>query len=131
VAISNCKSCGRIFNRVRRDICLECIAEEDRAYLSVREYIRNHRDADMAEIVEKTGVGTETIIQLIQDGRLILVDNPNIHYGCARCGEPTQSGKYCSSCAQTLVNALSTASEEIRNKLTDAKKKDGGGYYSR
>lgn len=128
--IANCKRCGRIFSRSRRDICSECIVQEDREFTLVRSYLRENRDADMNEIIEATQVEMDSIIQMIQDGRLILVDNPNLMYSCARCGEPTQSGRYCSKCSEELVQGFASASSDLRGKL-DKTTTQKRGYYSR
>lgn len=126
--IANCKRCGRIFNQVRRNICPACIAEEDKAFETVRAYLRKNRDATMLQVTEDTGVPSEFIIDMIRDGRLILRDNPNLNYPCERCGNPTQAGRYCASCTKELSASLSTASAELRQKMQEKK---GHGYYSK
>jgi predicted amidophosphoribosyltransferase len=122
MAISNCKRCDRIFSKVRRDICSECIAEEDKAFQSVRDFLRLHRDASMS---------VEFIISMIQDGRLILRDNPNFSYSCERCGKPTQTGRYCGHCTKELSSALSGAAAELRQKNASQQNGSNKGFYSR
>ncbi|WP_083430659.1 TIGR03826 family flagellar region protein [Alicyclobacillus macrosporangiidus] len=129
VPIANCKRCGRLFNRVRRDICPACVAEEDKAFETVRQYLREHRDATMAEVSEETGVGVDLIIAMIQDGRLMLRDNPNLHYPCERCGQPTRAGRYCPRCTKELSASLSAAARDLRKKAQEMER--GQGYYSR
>ncbi|MCL6547324.1 MAG: hypothetical protein K6T30_00270 [Alicyclobacillus sp.] len=129
--IANCKRCGRIYNRVRRDICPACIEEEDRAFTLVRGYLNEHRNASMAELTEATGVDPALVIALIQSGRLILRDNPNLSYACERCGQPTQTGRFCKSCAKELSQALSAASSELRNRAGQSKSGERKGYFSR
>ncbi|MCL6594388.1 MAG: hypothetical protein K6T31_10460 [Alicyclobacillus sp.] len=127
--IANCKRCNRLFNKVRRDICPVCVAEEDKAFEVVRAYLREHRDATIGEVAEQTGVDVALIIALIQDGRLILRDNPNIHYPCERCGAPTRAGRFCSTCAKQLSEELTQAARAVRQRPPanpDAKSR----YYS-
>ncbi|MCL6517454.1 TIGR03826 family flagellar region protein [Alicyclobacillus sp.] len=128
--IANCKRCGRLFNKIRRDICPACVAEEDKAFDIVRQYLREHRDATMAQVSEETGVGVDLIISMIQDGRLMLRDNPNLHYPCERCGKPTRAGRFCPACTKELSAGLGAAARELRKKAeqTDSQ---GRGYYSR
>lgn len=130
MAIANCKRCGKIYNRVRRDICPACIVEEDQAFALVRAYLHDHRDATMEEVVEATDVSTELIISMIRDGRLILRDNPNLMYACENCGRPTQVGRFCSDCTRDLSSALQKAGDGLRNRLSE-KKENQGGYFSR
>ena len=128
MAVANCKRCGRIYNRVRRDICVNCIGDEDKAFQTVRKYLREHRDATMENVVESTGVELDLIVDMIRDGRIILRDNPNLTYECDRCGKPTQSGRYCTTCTQELASNLSGAAEEVR-KQRDTENQGRSGYF--
>lgn len=129
--IANCKRCGRIYNRVRRDICNACIEEEDKAFLSVRGYLREHPELDMNQLCNATSVDAAMVVELIQSGRLILRDNPNMTYSCERCGQPTQTGRYCSSCARELSAALESASNKIRENAKNTAGDRGKGFHSR
>lgn len=128
--IANCKRCGRIYNRIRRDICSDCIVQEDRAFHIIRDYLREHRDAALAEVALETSVDAELIIDMIRDGRLILRDNPNLFYECERCGNPTQVGRYCANCTKELSASLTHAAEDIRSKLQQSDRSTGG-YFSK
>ncbi|MBX5436708.1 MAG: hypothetical protein IRZ33_05760 [Alicyclobacillaceae bacterium] len=129
--IANCARCGRIYTRVRRDICPKCVAEEDRAFTLVRSYLSEHRNADMAELTEATGVDASLVVALIQNGRLILRNNPNLSYPCERCGEPTQSGRFCRRCAKELSLALSAASAQLRTRAARPQRGRQRGSVSR
>lgn len=118
--IANCKRCQRIFNKTRRDICPACIAEEDEAFQIVRAYLKEHKDATMAEVTEETEIELELIVSLIQDGRLILRDNPNLTYPCARCGQPTQAGRYCADCTKELTQELNVARTQVQKHQQDS-----------
>lgn len=83
----------------------------------------------MAHVTEATGVSVNMIIDMIQDGRLILRDNPNLNYACERCGNPTQVGRYCASCTKELTQSLKAAEAELRQKT--AERDLGKGYHSR
>ncbi len=129
MAIANCKRCGRIYNRVRRDICPSCIEEEDKIFLKVRDFLREHKNAYMEDVIQGTEVDMDTLIQMIQDGRVILTDNPNMGYACERCGGMTRSGRFCPKCSKELANSLNAASAEMKSKA--AEKRRNGGYYIR
>lgn len=127
--IANCKRCGRMYNRVGRDICLNCVREEDMMLTEIRNFLRKNKLANIAEVAEGTHVEYEIIVDMIRDGRLILRNHPNMSYACERCGKPTQSGRFCGSCTQELARGLSAASAELREK--NAQTKSGKGFYSR
>ncbi len=128
VPIANCKRCNRIFNKGRRDICPQCVVEEDAAFRTVKAYLKDHRDATLGEVTTNTGVDVELLVDMIRNGRLLLRDNPNLTYPCERCGQPTHAGRYCPSCAAELASALSGAQEELVRKVKEAAHNDG--YYS-
>ncbi|KPV42981.1 hypothetical protein [Alicyclobacillus ferrooxydans] len=115
--IARCKRCQRIFNKTRRDICPTCIAAEDDAFQIVRGYLKEHPDSDMDELTVGTAVQSEVVIGLIQDGRLIPRDNPNLTYPCARCGKPTQAGHYCAKCTKEIMQERSAARKKPRVEL--------------
>lgn len=127
--IANCKRCGRIFNRIRRDICTNCIHEEDEIIAAIRGYLKQHRDATITNVMESTGIEYATIVQMIQEGRLLLRDNPNMTYPCERCGNPTSSGRFCADCARKLAQGLEGATEAMREK--NKQTEPGKGFFSR
>ncbi|GMA64512.1 hypothetical protein NZD89_04125 [Alicyclobacillus fastidiosus] len=127
--IANCKRCGRMYNRVGREICPECIREEDRILNDIRNFLRKNKLANISELSDGTGVEYGIIVDMIRDGRLMLRDNPNLTYPCERCGEQTQSGRLCARCTQELARNLSAASAELRDKQKQGNR--GKGFYSR
>lgn len=129
VPIANCKRCGRIFNRVRRDICMNCIQEEDKLIGVIRGYLKQHRDATIVNVMEDTGIEYATIVQMIREGRLLLRDNPNMTYPCERCENPTSSGRLCAKCAHELAQGLEGATEAIKEKSKQTEQ--GKGFFSR
>lgn len=127
--VANCKRCGRIYNRLRRDICPQCVHEEEEIFLQVRTFLKNHRNANLQELAEGVGVDPDIIVGMIQDGRIILRDNPNISYPCEKCGKPTQSGRLCAVCSAEMVRDLQIASSELSAQKEKSHK--GKGFYSR
>lgn len=131
VPIANCKRCGRIFNKVRRDLCPACVEEEEAAFLRVRDYLRQNKNATIGDVVENTGVPSEKIVQMIQDGRLLLRDNPNLVYPCERCGEMTQTGRLCARCTQEMAKELGESTKNMRRNAEGKKDAEKKGFYSR
>ncbi|WP_198850895.1 TIGR03826 family flagellar region protein [Alicyclobacillus sp. SO9] len=132
MSITNCRRCGGIYNKIGRDLCPECLKEEDAAYQVVRPYLRQHPNTYMAQLTEDTGVDEDLVVEMIRDGRLILGNNPNLFYSCENCGAPTQSGKYCHVCAREMSGAFSVASEGLKQRQTgESKERRYPGYYSK
>lgn len=128
--ITNCRRCGRIYNRAGRDLCSECLQEEDEAYKVVRGYLRQHRDVLLPELSEGTGVPEDWIVEMIRDGRLILSEQPNLYVSCERCGGPTQAGRYCRTCAKEMSNGFAAASHDLKEK-SEPSQPTRLGYYSK
>lgn len=126
--ISNCKRCGRIFNKMGRDICPECIREEDALLGEIRQLLRKRPHSTIHDVAEGVSVEYDDIVDLIRAGRLILRDNPNMSYPCERCGGPTSSGRYCPACSRQLANGFQQASAALKDK---EKQKPGKGFYSK
>lgn len=130
MAIANCKRCGRIFNKVGRDICRDCIQAEDSMLTEIRQFLRKHAMANIYEVAEGTNVPHGHIVDFIRDGRLILRDNPNMTYPCERCGKPTLSGRLCATCTSEMSKELKSAGLQLHDK-NKGNERPGGGFYSR
>lgn len=126
--IANCKRCGRIYNKVGREICPACTHEQDEVFHKVRDYLKQHNNASMSDVVRDLGVDLEDVVELIQDGRLILRDNPNMGYPCERCGGQTRAGRFCAKCASELAAELETARTGL---LQNKQEKRGTGFHTR
>lgn len=131
MAVTNCRRCGKLFNRVGRGICPSCVKEDDEAYKAVREYLRHHKDVYLTELAEATEVPEEWVVEMVHDGRLILTGYPNLFTTCENCGAQIQSGRFCKDCSDKLNEAFTTAAEDIRQKAQEEKRRDRGGYYIR
>lgn len=132
VAIANCRRCGRLFNRMGRDICPDCAREEDEKLATIRAYLRQHPLANIYEVANGTDVSYDEIVQFIRDGRLLLRNNPNMVYPCERCGTPTQSGRLCANCAKEMGRALERDMRARDDQGLEANDRGRGkGYYSK
>lgn len=127
--IANCKRCGRIYNRISRDICPACIKQEDEMLIEIRRYLKQHSEASITDVSEGTGVEYTILVEMIRDGRLMIHNHPNLKYPCERCGMPTQSGRLCAKCAKELAQELKGVRAQLVEK--NGNEKLGKGYYSR
>lgn len=128
--LANCARCGDMFDKRYRDICLDCIEEEEQHLQTVKDYLRDHRLATLPEVVRDTEVPLESLITFIDDRRLLLVEFPNFTYACQECGKPTQNGRYCTDCTDKLVQDLADATAAVR-KMKNSSIPSPGGYHSR
>jgi flagellar operon protein (TIGR03826 family) len=125
MGLANCRNCGRLFNQVARDICPLCIREEEEQFLRVRDYLKENRYASTYEVSEATEVPLDTIIRFIREGRLTIVDTPNLTYPCERCHKLISKGRFCPKCAVELQKELESAKESVQAPETRKR----GRYY--
>ncbi len=128
--LKNCRRCGRMFEKVFRDICPSCIGKEQEIVRILREYLNKNKLATIFDVVKDTDIALNTIIDLIDAGVLILVEFPNITIECQRCGTPTQVGRYCAKCKDELIRELANATNRISG-LKDGKTNKAMDFHSR
>jgi len=103
MSLRNCPKCGKLFVFTTRNMCPDCVKEENDEFALVKEYIREHEKATIDEVSEATGISTSKILKFLKEGRLILnPSNVNITLTCERCDEPILTGKYCQRCTESL-----------------------------
>ncbi len=103
--VRNCPRCGKIFNRVRRDICPACAQKEDSDYETVRDYIYENPKVDVQTVSEETGIPVETIMKFLREDRLVNLSGiPVLH--CDTCGTGIPSGRFCDPCKAKLEKEL-------------------------
>ncbi|MFC4768258.1 TIGR03826 family flagellar region protein [Effusibacillus consociatus] len=106
MTLSNCKECGRLFNRYAKDICPNCIKQEEDDFYKVSGYLRDNQGSTPQEVHEATEVSLEKIYRFIREGRLIAKNFPGMTYPCERCGIPIQMGRFCRTCTDDLKAEL-------------------------
>jgi flagellar operon protein (TIGR03826 family) len=103
---TNCPRCGRVFTKIKSPVCPACVKEDDKVFEVVREYVKENPDQSINEVSEQTEVPVKRIIQYIRDGRLEVSSGISADVGCAQCGKPIVSGRYCSKCALNIKTDL-------------------------
>ena len=98
----NCPQCGKLFKYINRNLCPGCIAEEEKMFEIVREYVRDHPNANVIEVSTATEVPQRIIMHFLRDGRLI-TSSDSLVMECQSCGISISSGQYCDSCAQRMA----------------------------
>ncbi|WP_156288305.1 TIGR03826 family flagellar region protein [Oceanobacillus salinisoli] len=123
--LANCVRCESVFVKGLRDICQDCYKEEEKAFQTVNEFLRdrNNRKASMLDIVEATGVEDWYITKFIKEKRLLLSRFPNLAYSCKGCGNDITSGKLCKNCQEKIIKDLKTE-EELENKSEERHRKE-------
>lgn len=95
--LRNCEKCNRVFAHPTRSLCADCYAQEQQSFALVKDYLGEHPQASVAEVVQETGVDLETIYEFIRTGRLNIIPR-DVRLTCEICGDVIQSGRVCAQC---------------------------------
>lgn len=120
--IANCSRCGKVFARAFRDICQNCNAEIEKEYATCAEYLRENRGSTITELSDATGVTVKQITKFVKEGRISMIDAPNMTYPCESCGLPIREGNICGNCRDRLKADFNSATSDLdaRNHAASA-----------
>ena len=120
--LRNCPICHRLFVDTGIGICRNCYEKEREDEETVIEYVREHHQASIQEIVRDTGARYALVEKMIKRGQFMTKDN-EITHPCKRCGKPIVRGMYCPQCLALIHRAIDKANAEAAKRgLPDAKK---------
>ncbi|SFQ29814.1 flagellar operon protein TIGR03826 [Lachnospiraceae bacterium XBB1006] len=126
--IRNCKECGRLFNYLSgRPICQDCKQKLEDKFMEVKNYIREHGRASIAEVAEANDVDTKQIKQWVREERLVFSDDSPVTIDCESCGAPIKSGRFCKECASKMTDSFESAirkSQPVVEQRRDTRDKD-------
>jgi len=111
--IANCPRCGRVFARGARDVCVSCVKEIEREYERCVEFLREYRGATIQEVSEATEVSVKQITKFIREGRISLMNAPNLGYPCESCGTPIRTGNLCDDCRHKFTKQAEQIQQEL------------------
>ncbi|MEN1967325.1 TIGR03826 family flagellar region protein [Lentibacillus sp. N15] len=122
--LANCTRCDAVFVKTFRDICQTCYREEEQAFTTVYQFLREqkNREATLPEIVEATGIDEKLIIKFIKEKRLRPSEFPKLAYPCEKCGTNIISGTLCATCSRELLKELETG-EAIKRRTKERKER--------
>ncbi len=123
--VRNCKTCGRLFNYISGPrTCPSCREALEAKFQEVKEYIRNHRGAGIAEVAEACEVEPQQIHQWLREDRLEVTEDSAIQLTCENCGAPIRSGRFCEKCKNDVSQGFKTILDEHAPKPAPMKKKN-------
>jgi flagellar operon protein (TIGR03826 family) len=128
--VANCPKCGRVYvKNIVNDVCQFCVKEADLQCEACIKYLRANRGINLDELSEATGVAQSLIAKFIRDGRISIIGNPQMAYGCEVCGEQIREKTLCGSCRTKLAKDFSNTKEDEQRTLNLAmqEKRDKSG----
>lgn len=109
--LGNCPRCGKLYALNFRDMCQDCLKEIEQEYEKCANYLREQRGATIHEVSEATEVSVRQITKFIKEGRISIMDAPNMGYPCEVCGTLIREGNMCESCRARLTRELRQAAD--------------------
>jgi predicted amidophosphoribosyltransferase len=108
VNIVQCTFCRKPFLSTGGRICSDCNEQIDRDFITVRDYIYEHKLSNIDKISEETEVSRQIIIHLLKEGRLIIEgeDGGGVLF-CESCKKPINTGRLCAECMGKASSAMS------------------------
>lgn len=122
--VENCPRCGKIYVKNFRDVCPECVKDIDNQYEKCVKFLRDYRKGTISELSEATEVSIKQITKFIREGRISIVNAPNMSYPCEVCGTLIRENSICLSCRQRLAKDVSNARED-ENRAGELRKQEG------
>ncbi|WP_168123433.1 TIGR03826 family flagellar region protein [Paenibacillus sp. HB172176] len=101
--LDNCPRCGKLFAKNFRDVCPACIREIDNEYQRCADYLREYKGAIISELSEATNVSIKQITKFIREGRISMMNAPNLSYPCESCGTFIRENHICDACRARLM----------------------------
>ncbi|MBD2845838.1 flagellar protein [Paenibacillus sp. IB182496] len=128
MSLDNCPRCGKLYANNFRDICPACIKEIDEEYTRCSDYLRKNKGATLQELSEGTNVTIRQIHRFIREGRISIMEGPNLTYACESCGKAIREGSMCMECrgrfAKQFKDATVMPERDEKKSLRDTYQTD-------
>ncbi len=133
MALANCKQCGSLFNKITRDICEECIKEEEELLRATQNFLRDNRNSQIWQILEAIeDLEAGLLDKWVEEKRINLI-KPEDEAGkkqCMYCGrEVTGAGNVCKTCEVKKKLSSSKPAALLEEKDDDAPKAKRSGMH--
>jgi flagellar operon protein (TIGR03826 family) len=118
--VQNCPNCGNIFRKTTWPICQDCKNDMENELSKCTEFIRRNRQTSMSLLVEHTGVSELNIEKYIRDGKINIIDVPNLSYPCDLCEAGIRKGNLCYNCRvkiNTDIDKMYRQEDQDREKF--------------
>lgn len=123
--IKNCRVCGRIYNYVSGpNTCPACRESLEAKFQEVKEYIREHKGAGIAQVAEACEVDAAQIRQWLREDRLEVTEDSPLYLTCETCGAPIRSGRFCEKCKNSVTRDLNDVLKAGRPQQPTLQKKN-------
>lgn len=115
--VGNCSKCGKLYAKNPiHDVCPACLKEIDKMYEKVAQHLRDNRGCTIQQLSDETEVPVRQIVRFIREGRISIMNMPNMNYPCEACGEPIRESHICENCRKKLTKDYQNLNEDEKRK---------------
>ncbi len=107
--LTNCPRCGKLFSKTFREVCNNCHLELEKDYERCVEHLRLNKGLDIQQLSEDMEITIKQITKWIREGRISLINAPNLSYPCESCGTLIRENNICGSCKNRLQRDVKNA----------------------
>ena len=110
--LANCPRCGKLFSKNFREVCQNCHQALEQDYERCIKYLRENKGLTIQELSDDTEVTVRQITHWIREGRISLLNAPNMSYPCDACGIFIREGHMCDSCKARIQSDVRNANSK-------------------
>lgn len=114
-----CPRCNKLFAKHFREVCNNCHHELEKDYERCIEYLRKNKGLTIQQLAEDTEISIKQITRWIREGRISLMDAPNMTYPCEVCGTLIRESNMCDSCRGRLQKDMKNAQAQAASAIQD------------
>lgn len=120
MALANCPKCGKLFNKVTRNICVDCSNVEENALRKTQAYLRKTPNASIAQVIydleeDDVYIDKPMLEKWTEEGRITLVIEvaTEAKPHCSLCGREVKPGEsICKTCKFTKIPRMNEHAEQ-------------------
>jgi len=126
--LTYCPKCGRLFSKNFREVCNNCHQELEKDYERCAEHLRKNRGMDIQQLSEETEISIKQIARWVREGRISMMDAPNLSYPCESCGTLIREGHICENCRKRLQRDVRNATSPGGPRINPDEEKHRSAY---
>lgn len=124
--VTNCKSCGNLFNYLSGPrLCPVCRKKLEEKFQFTKNYIRENPGANINQISLECKVSIPQLKKWVREERLTFSESSPVGIECENCGKMIRTGRFCNDCKTKLMNQLDNAYEKPAPVEKPQKKEKG------
>ncbi|QJD85235.1 flagellar protein [Cohnella herbarum] len=126
--LTYCPRCEKLFDKNFRDVCNSCYQDLEKDYERCVEHLRKNKGLDIQQLSDEMEISIKQITRWIREGRISLVNAPNMSYPCESCGILIRESHLCESCKKRLQRDVKNAGSKGMLQHNPNDDKNRGAY---